>query len=446
MHTSNKSFSAAKRVGCVSACLRAALLAFLIVSAVPVCGAGGGRFVTVRDGQFFRQGKPYRFVGANFWYGAILGSEGRGGDRARLRAELDSLKAMGVDNLRVLVGADGREDVPVKVKPSLQLAPGVYNDTILAGLDYLLQQMGERDMVAVLYLNNSWEWSGGYGYYLEQAGEGVSPIPAVDGYEAYTRHASLYAANAEAHKLFYDHVRFIVSRTNRYTHRRYADDPAIMSWQVGNEPRAFSPSVKAPFERWMHEAAALIKGLDRRHLVSSGSEGYYGCEQDLELFERIHADPNIDYLCFHLWPYNWGWVTKSTLAVGLPVACEQARRYVAMHAAVALRLRKPMVMEEFGYPRDSFLVRSGSPNTARDVFYRYVFDLLQADAEQGGPLAGCNFWAWGGSARRFHEQWQPWDQYTGDPAQEPQGLNSVFQSDSTTGVIRQAARRLALQP
>jgi mannan endo-1,4-beta-mannosidase len=28
------------------------------------------------DGQFVRDGKPYYFVGTNFWYGAILGSEG----------------------------------------------------------------------------------------------------------------------------------------------------------------------------------------------------------------------------------------------------------------------------------------------------------------------------------------------------------------------------------
>lgn len=31
-----------------------------------------------------------------------------------------------------------------------------------------------------------------------------------------------------------------------------------------------------------------------------------------------------------------------------------------------------------------------------------------------------------------HESWVPGDDYTGDPAQEPQGLNSVFASDSTT--------------
>lgn len=40
------------------------------------------------DGQFVRDGKPYYFVGANFWYGAILGSQGEGGNRERLHKEL----------------------------------------------------------------------------------------------------------------------------------------------------------------------------------------------------------------------------------------------------------------------------------------------------------------------------------------------------------------------
>ncbi len=36
----------------------------------------------------------------NFWYGAILGSMGQGGNRERLCRELDKMKEMGIDNLR----------------------------------------------------------------------------------------------------------------------------------------------------------------------------------------------------------------------------------------------------------------------------------------------------------------------------------------------------------
>lgn len=392
-------------------------------------------FVKVNNGHFERDGKPYYYVGTNFWYGAILGSEGQGGDRKRLCKELDYMKSMGIDNLRILVGADGERGVKTKVEPTLQIAPGVYNDTILAGLDFLLQEMGKRKMVAVLYLNNSWEWSGGYGFYLEQVGMGKAPRPNEDGYPAFMEFVSQYAQNEKAHQLFYDYVRFIVNRTNRYTGKRYVDDPAIMSWQIGNEPRAFNKAYLPAFERWLCETSALIREMDANHLISIGSEGKWGCEGDIQCYERICADRNIDYCNVHLWPYNWSWARKDHLIEDLDVSCKNTKEYIDEHLQVCARLNKPLVMEEFGYPRDGFVFDLGTPTQGRDGYYKYVFSLVADNAETGGYFAGCNFWGWGGFAQPKHVQWQVGDDYTGDPAQEEQGLNSVFASDKSTLLI-----------
>ncbi len=389
-------------------------------------------FVQVKDGHFVRDGIPYYYVGTNFWYGAILGSEGQGGNRARLCKELDRMRAMGIDNLRILVGSDGQRGIKTKVEPTLQEAPGVYNDTILAGLDYLLMEMGKRRMVAVLYLNNSWEWSGGYGYYLEQAGEGKAPRPDEDGYPAFMKFVARYATCEKAHQLFYDYVRFILSRTNRYTGLKYTDDPAIMSWQIGNEPRAFSTEALPAFEKWLAEASALIRSLDANHLVSIGSEGSWGCENDYGVYERICADKNIDYCNIHLWPYNWGWARADHLVEDLAVSYRNTKDYIDRHLAICARLSKPLVMEEFGYPRDGFSFSLSSTTEGRDGYYKYVFSLVGDNAEKGGYFAGCNFWGWGGFAKPRHEQWEVGDDYTGDPAQEAQGLNSVFVTDTTT--------------
>ena len=403
-------------------------------------------FVNVENGQFIRNGKPYYFVGTNFWYGAILGSEGQGGDRQRLCQELDDMKAMGIDNLRILVGSDGERGVKTKVEPTLQEKPGVYNDTILAGLDYLLMEMGKRGMVAVLYLNNSWEWSGGYGFYLEHAGLGKQPRPDDVGYPAFMEAMSQYATNDKAHQLFYDYVRFIISRTNRYTNIKYTDDPTIMSWQIGNEPRAFSTEALPAFEKWLSEASALIRSLDKNHLISVGSEGAWGCEMSYESWERITADNNIDYANVHLWPYNWGWAKQDSLLENIPRACDNTKEYIDRHLEICSRLKKPLVMEEFGYPRDGFQFAPGSPTQGRDTYYRFVFSLIADNAREGGCFAGCNFWGWGGKALPQHEQWQVGDPYTNDPAQEAQGLNSVFAADSSTlSVIREFANRMNKQ-
>lgn len=391
-------------------------------------------FIEVENGHFIRHGKPYYYIGTNFWYGAILASEGEGGDRIRLCRELDYLKAIGIDNLRILVGSDGRRGVPAKVEPTLQIAPGVYNDTIFAGLDFLLAEMSKRDMLAVLYLNNSWEWSGGYGQYLEWAGYGRAPIPAVDGYAAYMEFVSQFVRSDSAKTLYARYVKDVITRTNQYTKVRYIDDPTIMSWQIGNEPRAFSKSNKQDFANWISETASLIKSLDPNHLVSTGSEGKQGCEMDLDLFEQIHADINVDYMNIHIWPYNWGWVPKDRLQENLENAKQNSKAYIDEHLEIAKKYRKPLVLEEFGYPRDNFRFDKSSSTVARNAYYEYIFSQVVEQAKTLSSFAGCNFWGWGGlaSLSEKNEYWQPGDDYTGDPAQEQQGLNSVFASDTAT--------------
>ncbi len=112
-------------------------------------------YVQVRGTQFFLDGKPYYYIGTNFWYGCYLGSTGQTGNRERLIRELDRLKANGIDNLRIL-GASESSSYPDAVQPAIQISPGVYNDSLLIGLDFLLSEMNKRDMHAVIFLNNFW--------------------------------------------------------------------------------------------------------------------------------------------------------------------------------------------------------------------------------------------------------------------------------------------------
>lgn len=394
-------------------------------------------FVIIENGHFVKNGKPYYYVGTNFWYGAILASEGEGGNRKRLKAELDSLAAIGVDNLRILVGADGNNGVTAKVEPTLQKAPGVYNDTILAGLDYLLCELDKRDMKAILYLNNSWEWSGGYGQYLAWAGKGKAPIPAVDGWNNFQEFVRQYQKCDTAKMLFADHVKNIIMRTNRYTNKKYVDDSAIMSWQIGNEPRAFGEENKISYALWIHEVANLIRKLDPNHLISTGSEGYQGTEGDIQLWELIHSYRNVDYMTIHIWPYNWGWAKKDDLTETLDYSIKQTDIYIQKHVAIAEKHNKPVVIEEFGFPRDEFQFTIESTTTNRDKYYAFVFEQVLEHSKKQGALAGCNFWAWGGLAKKnsAHTFWVKGDDYMGDPAQEEQGLYSVFQTDKTTKMV-----------
>jgi len=395
----------------------------------------GPSFAYVRDGRFELAGEPYSFIGTNFWYGPILASDGRGGDRTRLVRELDSLKSLGLVNLRVLVGGDGPDGVFSRIEPALQTAPGVYNDTLLVGMDRFLDELGKREMKAVLYLNNSWEWSGGYGQYLEWATGEKALIPLVDGYWPFMQQMRKFQTSGPAQDLFFNHVRAIVGRVNSVTGKPYRDDPSIFAWQIGNEPRCFSDDslVRAGFIGWMTEAAGIIKEMDPNHLLSTGNEGLMGCENDSSLVEAVNSIPGVDYMTIHVWPYNWGWVRAESLEEDLSDAIGKTDDYIMAHVRMAGKLGLPVVLEEFGFPRDGFSPSREATTFCRDRYYEYVFGLVKE-----GVLAGANFWGWSGLAEPAHIQWIPGDDYTGDPAQEAQGLNGVYISDSTIEIIKQA--------
>lgn len=395
-------------------------------------------FITVKNGEFYNGDSVYRYIGTNFWYGPLLASDGSFGNRDRLAAELDSLQAIGIDNLRVLAGGDGPDGLASHIEPNLQTAPGVYNDTILRGLDYFIAELEKRGMKAVIYLNNAWEWSGGYSAYLEWAGHGKAVIPSVDGWPAYMDYVKQFVQSDSAKALAANHVRNIVTRTNSVTGRPYTESTAIMSWQIANEPRAFGEDNKEAFAEWIGETARLIKSLDPNHLVSVGSEGSHGCEEDIELWTRLHSFPEVDYGTIHIWPYNWSWISESTVTDSVATACRNTDTYIDAHYARLSPMGKPIVLEEFGYPRDGMATAPGSPVTGRDSYYSHVFSQVK----NTGKIAGVNFWGWGGLAVPAHDTWQHGDNYTGDPAQEPQGLNSVFACDTTTiAIIRAAAKR-----
>jgi len=405
-------------------------------------------YVTVEDGIFRLAGEPYYFIGANYWYGAILGSEGQYGDRGRLLRELDHMKRIGITNLRVMVGPEGPDNEPFRVTRALQDAPGEYSVEMLDGLDFLLAEMGKRGMHAILFLNNAWDWSGGFSQYLSWNGYGPIPNPNLppNTWPQFMAFSGQFNTCEPCISQFVEFIRFITGRTNIYTGLKYIDDPAIMTWEIANEPRAFSDENIPAFEAMIARIAALLQELDGNHLVTTGTEGRHGCEQKMEVFERIHADPNIDYLVMHIWPKNWGWLDIADIAGTLDSSVVKTNRYINDHLEVAGRLNKPIVLEEFGLPRDLHGFSPDEPTVARDTYYANAFGQVLDHAGKLGPLAGCNIWAYAGEGRaaegRIH--WLPGDDYLGDPPQEEQGLNSVFNTDSAVDLISDFSRRLSI--
>jgi len=394
-------------------------------------------FVSVRNHQFYLNGKPYYFIGTNYWYGGLLGLEkDRKKGIERLRRELDFLKANGVTNLRIMAGAEGAGMINgvTRVGPPLQPEQGKFNENVLDGLDLILDEMSKREMKAVIFFSNNWEWSGGFQQYLTWNGR----VPEDQRTRKLTwdelRDVVSQFYLCEPCKESYNRqVNLILNRTNKYNRKRYVDDATVMAWELANEPRPLRPRANDAYKKWIADVAVLIKSKDKNHLVTIGHEGSMGTE-DINLYEEINRDKNLDYLTIHIWAKNWGWFKEDKVAEGFPNVMEKAVDYINQHLTVARRLNKPLVIEEFGLPRNNQSFDIKASTSLRDEYYAKIFSILAENAKTNGHLAGAAFWAFGGAARPVKNRifWKAGDDYMGDPPMEEQGLNTVFDSDKST--------------
>ena len=396
-------------------------------------GADNAGFVNVNGVRFELRGRPYYFTGANFWAGMNLGMpDATGGDRARLGRELDRLSGLGIRVVRVMAASEGPDTEPYRMAPALMTAPGVYNEDVFCGLDYLLAQLNAHDMRAVMVLNNYWHWSGGMAQYVAWSRATAIPYPNDTGdWNRFMDYAAEFYTNATCQVWFLAHVERVVGRTNSITGNSYSDDPTILAWELANEPRRYPPA-------WIDNVAAAIKAFDANHLVTTGSEGAAGTEawragSEALAFSPTHDGPNIDFATCHIWPENWGWYDPENAAATYPVAISNAAVYLRTHLAEAAVLGKPLVLEEFGLARDHAaplfdVFNPDAPTTYRDAFFASMFAEILASAFTDGPAGGDCCWAWGGEGRPG----DPAPQWIGDPPHETPGWYSVYDADAAT--------------
>lgn len=413
-----------------------------------VCCFGKSSFVKVEGNQFKIDGKPYYFIGTNYWYGTLLGLEkDKKRGIKRLRKELDFLKKNGVNNLRIMAGAEGTGMINGvnRVSPPLQPEQGKFNVEMLEGLDIILNEMGKRDLKAIIFFSNNWEWSGGFQQYLDW--NGLVPKDQRTRKLTWDEQRDIVSQfyTCEPCKTAYNQqVELVMNRTNKINKKKYTEDPTIMAWELANEPRPMRPSAEKDYKKWIADVSAMIKSKDKNHLVTLGHEGFMGTE-NLKLFEEIHDDKNVDYVTIHIWAKNWSWFQEDKIAESFPNIIKKATEYIEQHLPIAEKLNKPMVIEEFGLPRNAQSFDINSSTSLRDEYYGLIFSKIAESAKSGGHLAGANFWAFGGTSRPVKDQifWKKGDDYMGDPPMEEQGLNTVFDSDkSTWNVINKYSKML----
>ena len=294
-------------------------------------------FVRAQRSGFAVDGQPFRVAGANNYYLSHASDE-------MVAAVFDAAARMGLNTLRTwafLERGPKYNDTYFQYLDPATKQPA-YNDgeNGLQLLDRTIAVAEQRGIRLILPLVNYWDDFGGISQYLSWFG-------LKDKAEFYT-HPGLRAA-------YRNYVEHVLLRVNPRMGRQYRDEPAILAWELCNEPRDIELA-------WVAEMTGFLRSLDSNHLIGVGDEG-------LADTERLLAISTVDFGTCHLYP---GYSPKED-AVGF------GKRWIREHIEAGQRANKPMIVEEFG-------VKAEAGRAARDAAYAAWLGQVEASGGAGALI------------------------------------------------------------
>nr|Q9FUQ6.1 RecName: Full=Mannan endo-1,4-beta-mannosidase 3; AltName: Full=Beta-mannanase 3; AltName: Full=Endo-beta-1,4-mannanase 3; AltName: Full=LeMAN3; Flags: Precursor [Solanum lycopersicum]AAG14352.1 endo-beta-mannanase [Solanum lycopersicum] len=343
---------------------------FLLLLALS-CEANSG-FIGVKDSHFELNGSPFLFNGFNsYWLMHVAADPA---ERYKVTEVLKDASTAGLSVCRTWAFSDGGDR-------ALQISPGVYDERVFQGLDFVIAEAKKYGVRLILSFVNQWNDFGGKAEYVWWARNAGVQISNDD--EFYT-HPILK-------KYLKNHIE-VVTRLNSITKVAYKDDATIMAWELMNEPRDQADySGKTVNVGWVQEMASFVKSLDNKHLLEVGMEGFYGDsipERKLVNpgyqvgtdFISNHLINEIDFATIHAYTDQWlsGQSDEAQLA--------WMEKWIRSHWEDARNiLKKPLVLAEFGKS-------SRSGEGSRDIFMSSVYRNVYNLAKEGGTMGGSLVW------------------------------------------------------
>ncbi len=367
-----------------------------------------GGFVGVDGQKLTLNGGDFYFSGANSY--AMLYSPEQAEEQMRIA------RSMGINAIRMWGFWDGEEptvDENGEVIPDapsgtdrwgravLQSRPREYSELGFRKFDRAIYLAHVYGMKLIIPLLNEWDEFGGLKQYLKWADLYVPED--VEGFYANENNIKAeryqFFESQVAQDIYFDYVSQVLNRTNTITGVKYKDDPAIMIWEVMNEPR-FGPWEADPSGEkvagFLEKSAKFIKSIDSKHLVGTGEEGFLSPEDTegsgLQGYAwsaaagegssfRLNSEiEEIDVLTFHGWPFNWAMASEfyqDNINEFMP-------EWIEEHARIAREIGKPLYLGEFGW---QILRREGSDLEERDALIEPAYQAVLDN-----DLAGVAYW------------------------------------------------------
>lgn len=325
-------------------------------------------FVT-RQGKDLRlDGRPFRFAGSNNYY--LMYSSPLMVDDVFADARAAGFTVLRTWGFLDIGNQDGSNSVRGKQDGIyFQYWDGdspAYNDGPdgLEKLDYVLDSARRHGIKLVIPLTNNWNDFGGMDQYVRWANGSF--------------HDDFYT-NPVIRGWYQDWISHVLNRVNTRTGVAYKDDPTVMAWELGNEPRCLSAGAyprspgctTATLTGWADQISRHIKSVDRNHLVGVGDEGFFCVDPGHEDWTRNCGEgvdtvalaglPAIDMMSFHIYPTAWSKDLAWTFD------------WISQHVREANRIGKPVFWGEFGW----------LDKATRNTVYKAWTDLFDREGGDG---------------------------------------------------------------
>jgi mannan endo-1,4-beta-mannosidase len=187
----------------------------------------------------------------------------------------------------------------------MQKGPGNYDEKVLKGMDFVMDEAHKRGLKIVWVLADNWYPVGtcprnacrsllaradASALFITLLAGGIDSFVKMGGA---SKHQDFFS-NSNVKALYKQHITFIANRVNSINGRKYADDPTIMAWCVllrcpeggtialsdtrccgrnlANEARCQGCG-DAPMQSWISEMCLHTKSVAPKQLVGIGYEG-----------------------------------------------------------------------------------------------------------------------------------------------------------------------------
>ena len=298
------------------------------------------------------------FVGGNaFWMTDPSASQGN------VDATLAAASAVGMRVVRTWAFGDQLPD-----------ASGAYS---FDPLDYAVASAARNNIRLILALGNSWSYGG--------------PEKFLSGGAAGKTIADFYAS-PDARSAYRAHIENVVSR--------YAGNPAVLAFDVINEPRCpgCDGGQLAARNAWLDEMVGAVRASAPSQLVLLASEGFYGpgsphvsknpgagsaCEGEDWEVESPKAGASTAHIYWRQveGSPDLGWQTP-----GFDAYIPYLSARIDLHEQVSANMGKDLIIEEFGLSSRFFDAEQTKAAIA------VVLDRLVASKLKGGKLVGAMIW------------------------------------------------------